>query len=79
MLAETGQEHGETERVSSDPAVMGGAPCIRGTRIPVATVAGMIAEGMDRDEVLRDYPQLSVADVTAAVQYAARRARSDQS
>lgn len=49
--------------------VMGGAPCIRGTCIPVATIAGMMAEGMDRDEVLRDYPHLSAADVTAAVQY----------
>lgn len=50
---------------------MGGVPCIRGTRIPVATVVGMVAEGMPADEILRDFPQLTAEDVREALRYAA--------
>lgn len=46
-------------------------PCIRGTRIPVATVVGMVAEGMPADEILRDFPQLTAEDVREALRYAA--------
>ena len=73
MRAEARHEY--VERVSIDSAVMAGAPCIRGTRIPVATIVGMLAEGVDRDEVLQDYPQLSAADVTAALRYTATAGR----
>lgn len=58
-------------RVSVDHRVMGGVPCIRGTRIPVATVVGMVAEGMPADEILRDFPQLTAEDVREALRYAA--------
>lgn len=58
------------ERVTSDPAIMGGMPCIRGTRIPVATIAGMHADGMSLGEIALDLPQLDHEDVRAALAYA---------
>ncbi|MGH2860855.1 MAG: DUF433 domain-containing protein [Solirubrobacteraceae bacterium] len=54
---------------------MDGVPCIRGLRIPVATVVGMIAEGMSTDEVLDAYPDLEPADVPEALRYAAEAVR----
>jgi uncharacterized protein (DUF433 family) len=54
---------------------MDGAPCIRGLRVPVATVVGMIAEGMAADEVLDAYPDLELADVQEALRYAAEAVR----
>ncbi len=54
---------------------MDGVPCIRGLRIPVATVVGMIAEGMTADEVLDAYPDLELADVQEALHYAAEAVR----
>jgi uncharacterized protein (DUF433 family) len=54
---------------------MDGVPCIRGLRIPVATVVGMIAEGMTADEVRDAYPDLEFADVQEALQYAAEAVR----
>jgi uncharacterized protein (DUF433 family) len=71
MRAEAGHEH--VERVSIDAAIMGGAPCIGGTRIPVATIVGMMAEGMDHDQVLDDFPQLTAADIEATLRYTASR------
>lgn len=50
---------------------MGGVPCIRGTRIPVATVVGMIAEGMSVEEIVADFPQLTPDDIHDALRYAA--------
>ena len=50
---------------------MGGVPCVRGTRIPVATVVGMVAEGMSTDEILADFPQLTLDDIREALRYAA--------
>lgn len=50
---------------------MGGVPCIRGLRIPVATVVGMIADGMSAAEVVGAYPDLETADVQEALRYAA--------
>ena len=50
---------------------MGGVPCVRGTRIPVATVVGMVAEGMTTDEILADFPQLTLDDIREALRYAA--------
>jgi uncharacterized protein (DUF433 family) len=46
------------ERISVDHRVMAGVPCIRGTRIPVATVVAMVAEGMTREEIRSEFPQL---------------------
>ncbi len=50
---------------------MGGVPCIRGLRIPVATVVGMIANGMTADEVIAELPPLELEDVAAALRFAA--------
>lgn len=59
------------ERISVDDRVMGGVPCIRGTRIPVATVVGSLADGMPTNELLGEYPQLIPDDVADALRYAA--------
>lgn len=63
------------ERITVEPDKMGGVPCIRGLRIPVATVVGMVAEGMTADEILADYPDLEAGDVTEALRYAAAAVR----
>jgi len=62
-------------RITINPDQMGGAPCIRGLRIPVATVVGMIAEGMSEAEILRAYPDLERDDLREALQYAAEAVR----
>lgn len=62
-------------RITIDPAQMGGVPCIRGLRIPVATVVGMIADGMSEVEVLAALPDLERADVAEALHYAAEAVR----
>lgn len=54
---------------------MGGMPCIRGLRIPVATVVGMIADGMTENEILKAYPDLERDDVHEALRYAADAVR----
>ncbi|HVL86340.1 MAG TPA: DUF433 domain-containing protein [Pseudonocardia sp.] len=59
------------DRIAADTAVMAGVPCIRGTRIPVATIVGMVAEGMTITEILADFPQLSEQDVRQALWFAA--------
>lgn len=63
------------ERITSDQEQMGGVACIRGLRIPVATVVGMIAEGMTEAEVLDDYPDLEAEDIREALRYAAAALR----
>jgi uncharacterized protein (DUF433 family) len=59
------------ERITVDPQQMSGIPCIRGLRIPVATIVGMVAEGMSEAEILRAYPDLKKEDVREALRYAA--------
>ena len=59
------------ERITIDPAKMRGAPCIRGLRIPVATVIGQLAAGRTADEILTDFPDLEADDIPAALAYAA--------
>lgn len=63
------------DRITIEPDKMGGVPCIRGLRIPVATVVGMIAEGMSVEEILASYPDLEADDVRQALQYAAEAVR----
>ena len=63
------------DRISIDPAVCGGKPCIRGTRIWVSLVLDMLASGMTEAELLADYPQLIHEDVLAAIAYGAEAAR----
>jgi uncharacterized protein (DUF433 family) len=58
-------------RVTIDPKQMAGTPCIRGLRIPVATVVYMVADGMTFDEILDDYPDLERDDIVEALRYAA--------
>jgi uncharacterized protein (DUF433 family) len=58
-------------RISHDPALMGGKPCIRGLRILVGTVVGLIASGISRERILQAYPQLEAADIDEALAYAA--------
>lgn len=62
-------------RITIDPAQMGGAPCIRGLRIPVATVVGLVADGMTEAEILAAYPDLEHQDIREALQYAAEAVR----
>ncbi len=63
------------ERITVEPDKMGGVPCIRGLRIPVATVVGVVAEGMTADEILEAYPDLEREDVREALEYAAEAVR----
>jgi len=58
-------------RITVEPNKMDGIPCIRGLRIPVATVVGMIADGMSEEEVLKAYPDLQPEDIHQALHYAA--------
>ena len=63
------------ERISIDPHVCFGKPCIRGTRIWVSLLLDFLASGMTIEEVLLEYPQLSSEDVRAAIAYGAEMAR----
>ena len=62
-------------RITVDPKLMGGVPCIRGLRIPVATVVGMIADGMTHAEILAAMPDLVAEDLQEALQYASAAVR----
>jgi uncharacterized protein (DUF433 family) len=62
-------------RITVEPDKMAGAPCIRGLRIAVATVVGMVAEGLSADEILADYPDLEADDIREALEYAAEAVR----
>jgi len=62
-------------RITVSPDQMGGVPCIRGLRIPVATVVGMVADGMTAAEILAAYPDLEPDDVHEALRYAAEAVR----
>ena len=59
------------ERVTTDPDRMGGVPCIRDLRFPVATVVAMVADGMTVEEILAEHPDLEAEDVTESLRYAA--------
>jgi uncharacterized protein (DUF433 family) len=62
-------------RITIDPKQMGGVPCIRGLRIPVATVLSMLADGMTEAEILAAYPDLEHEDIPEALHYAAEAVR----
>jgi uncharacterized protein (DUF433 family) len=61
-------------RITLDPQVMGGKPCIRGLRVTVGTIVGLIAKGFSYDEILNLYPYLETKDIREALAYAAWRA-----
>ena len=63
------------ERISIDPAVCGGKPCIKGTRIWVSLILDFLANGMTEGELLADYPQLTHEDILAAIAYGAEASR----
>ena len=62
-------------RITRDPSVMGGKPCIRGMGVTVGTVVGLVAAGRARDEILREHPYLEPDDIAEALSYAAWRAQ----
>ena len=59
------------DRITVNPRQMGGVPCIRGLRIPVATVLGMLADGMTPEQLIAELPPLEPDDIAAALRYAA--------
>lgn len=65
-------------RITVELGKMGGQPCIRGLRIPVATVVAMVADGMTTDEILADLPDLEAEDITEALRFAAETVRERQ-
>ena len=62
-------------RITVDPRQMGGVPCIRSLRIPVATVVGMVADGMSESEILDAYPDLEREDIREALRFASEAVR----
>jgi uncharacterized protein (DUF433 family) len=58
-------------RITVSAEQMGGVPCLRGLRIPVGTVVGMVADGMTEPQILRAYPDLEASDIQEALHYAA--------
>ena len=62
-------------RITQNPAVMGGKPCIRGLRVTVGMIVGQIGVGRTMDELLADYPYLEREDILEALRYAAWRAQ----
>lgn len=58
-------------RITVRPDQMGGVPCVRGLRIPVATVVGLVSDGMSEPEILAAYPDLEVEDIREALSFAA--------
>ncbi len=60
----------ELDRITLDPCVMGGKPCIRGLRVTVGTILGLMASGHSRDRILEAYPYLEPEDIEQALAYA---------
>ena len=58
------------DRIESDPQILRGKPCVKGTRIPAALVLGYLASGKNTDEIIREFPDLTAADVVACLDYA---------
>ena len=65
----------EFKRVTVNPHQMGGVPCLRGVRIPVATIVGLVAEGQTTPEILALYPDLEAEDIREALLFAAEAVR----
>mgnify|MGYP000507023254 CR=1 FL=1 len=61
--------------ITQEPGKRGGRPCIRGMRIAVADILGWLSAGMTHEEIMADYPELTEADIRAALAYAADRER----
>jgi len=65
------------DRITVDPAVMGGKPCIRGLRFPVSRLLGLLAAGEGEDSILAEHPYLERDDIRAALAYAAALAEEE--
>ena len=65
------------ERITFDPAVMGGRACIRGMRITVSLVVNLVANGMSAEDIVREYPELGAEDIRQALQYASALANEE--
>jgi uncharacterized protein (DUF433 family) len=65
-------------RVTNSPDVMGGKPCLRGMRVTVGTIVGLLAAGKSHEEILTDFPYLEDDDIRAALAYAAWRAEEQE-
>jgi len=59
------------DRITVDPQIMGGQPCIRGLRIPVSLIIKLIAGGKSTEEILKEYPELEEEDIKQALKFAA--------
>lgn len=68
----------EFSRITVRPEQMGGVPCVRGLRIPIATVVGMVADAIPEDEILALYPDLEREDIHEALRYAAEAVRQQE-
>lgn len=64
-------------RIEIDVDKLGGKPVIKGTRIPVALIIELIANGLEPDEIIKEYPELTIEDIKAALLYAARLAENE--
>ena len=64
-------------RITIDPAVCTGKPCIRGLRFPVARLLGLLASGQSREQILKNYPYLEAGDIDEALRYAAELAEDE--
>ena len=58
------------DRISRDPTILGGKPCIKGTRISVECILELVASGANRDDIVKAYPHLTIEDVEQALHYA---------
>ena len=67
----------DLDRITVEPDKMGGRPCIRGLRVTVATVVGLLADGVSEAEILADYPYLEPDDIRQSLRYAAWLAREE--
>lgn len=65
------------DRVSADPNICGGKPCVRGTRIYIAIILDSLAEGLTPEQIIEQYPQLTLDDIHAALAYAAELSREN--
>jgi len=65
------------DRITFDPAVMGGRACIRGMRMTVSLVVNLVANGMSTEDIVREYPELEAEDIRQALQYASALANEE--
>jgi uncharacterized protein (DUF433 family) len=77
-ISEAPRMTGRFDRITIDPRQMGGVPCLRHLRIPVATIVGLVAENRTVAEILADYPDLEAEDIQQALAYAAEAVRERQ-